>query len=525
MESQTKFEYESSAFTKLSHSQWTDYFLSVPIDESELDVITREIEILKPEVRELLSSQGDDETSKRKVLLIQLLISLGLAFHFENEINDILEHAFPKLDVFKIFTGDDGKFEQSLTGDAKGILSLYEAAHLGTTTDYILDEALRFTSSHLKSLLAGETCQPHMLRLIRNTLYLPQRWNMEAVIAREYITFYEQEEDHDKMLLRLAKLNFKLLQMHYIKELKTFIKWWMALDLTSKWPSQFRERIVEALLAGLMMYFEPQFSDGRVIAAKFTYLLTILDDACDHYFSIDELTRLVDCVERWSPDGVDTLGDISRTVFKLMLDVFDEIESGVRSKGSSFHLKEMLEELKTLVRANLDLVKWAQGKQVPSFEEHVEVGGIALTSYATLMYSFVGMGETIGKEAYEWVRSRPRLIKSLAAKGRLMDDMTDFENDMSNGFAANAINYYMKQFVVTKEEAMLECQKMIANINKIINEELLKTTVVSPRVLKQTLNFGRLLELLYTKSDDIFNCSEGKLKEYVVTLLIDPIRL
>ncbi|CAH8276920.1 unnamed protein product [Arabidopsis lyrata] len=241
--------------------------------------------------------------------------------------------------------------------------------------------------------------------------------------------------------------------------------------------------------------------------------------------SLDELTRLVDCVERWILDGVDTIGDISRTVFKLMLDVFDEIERGVRSKGSSFHLKEMLEELKTLVRANLDLVKWAQGKQVPSFEEHVEVGGIALTSYATLMYSFVGMGETVGKEAYEWVRSRPRLIKSLAAKGRLMDDMTDFENDMSNGFAANAINYYMKQFVVTKEGAILECQKMIANINKIINEELLKTTAVSPRVLKQALNFRRLLEVLYTKSDDIFNCSEGKLKEYIVTLLIDPIRL
>ncbi|CAE5978060.1 unnamed protein product [Arabidopsis arenosa] len=342
----------------------------------------------------------------------------------------------PRVGVFKRFTKDDGKFEQSLAGDAKGILSLYEAAHLGTTTDYVLDEALRFTSNHLKSLLAGGTSQPHILRLIRNTLYLPQRWNMEAVIAREYITFYEHEEDHDKMLLKLAKLNFKLLQLHYIKELKIFIKWWMALDLTSKWPSQFRERIVEAWLAGLMMYFEPQFSDGRVIAAKFTYLLTILDDVFDHYFSIDELTRLLVCVE-----------------------------SGVRSKGSSFHLKEMLEELKTLVRANLDLVKWARGNRVPSFEEHVEVGGIAITSYATLMYSFVGMGEIVGKEPYEWVRSRPRLIKSLAAKGRLMDDMTDFENDMSNGFAANAINYYMKQFVVTKEGAMLECQKMIANIN------------------------------------------------------------
>jgi len=136
----------------------------------------------------------------------------------------VMHRSLLVLGVFKRFTGDDGKFERSLTEDAKGILSLYEAAHLGTTTDYILDEALEFTSSHLKSLLVGGMCRPHILRLIRNTLYLPQRWNMEAVIAREYISFYEQEEDHDKMLLRLAKLNFKLLQLHYIKELKTFIK-------------------------------------------------------------------------------------------------------------------------------------------------------------------------------------------------------------------------------------------------------------------------------------------------------------
>lgn len=126
-------------------------------------------------------------------------------------------------DVFKRFTGDDGKLEESLMGDAKAILSLYEAAHLGTTTDHILDEVLKFTSSRLETLLASGTCPPHISRLIRNTLYLPQRWNMEAVVAREYISFYEEEEDHDKMLLRFAKINFKLLQMHYIKELKTFI--------------------------------------------------------------------------------------------------------------------------------------------------------------------------------------------------------------------------------------------------------------------------------------------------------------
>ncbi|EFH39405.1 hypothetical protein ARALYDRAFT_332992 [Arabidopsis lyrata subsp. lyrata] len=508
MESQTTFKCESHAFTKLSHSQWTDYFLSVPIDELELGVITREIEILKPEVRELLSSHGDDETSKRKVLLIQLLLSLGLAFHFENEINDILEHAFRKLDdiigdekdlstisimfrvfrtyghnlssnVFKRFTGDDGKFEQSLTEDAKGILSFRS---LGNNDRLCIGRSIEVHIEPLEVFIGRRDVPASYLKAYKKHALFTSTLEHGSSNCKgiHYVLRTRRRSRQDATQISQAKFQVIAAALH--QRTQNFYQ----LDLTSKWPSQFRERIVEAWLAGLMMYYEPQFSGGRMTRAII--------------ISLDELTRLVDCVERWILDGVDTIGDISRTVFKLMLDVFDEIERGVRSKGSSFHLKEMLEELKTLVRANLDLVKWAQGKQVPSFEEHVEVGGIALTSYATLMYSFVGMGETVGKEAYEW-------------------------NDMSNGFAANAINYYMKQFVVTKEGAILECQKMIANINKIINEELLKTTAVSPRVLKQALNFRRLLEVLYTKSDDIFNCSEGKLKEYIVTLLIDPIRL
>lgn len=98
------------------------------------------------------------------------------------------------------------------------------------------------------------------------------------------------------------------------------------------------------------------------------------------------------------------------------------------------------------MRANLDLVKWARGNQVPGFDEYVEVGGITLTTYATLMYSFVGMGETVGKEGYEWVRSRPKLIKSLAAKGRLMDDVTDFEVKKKQFICINGYPLMLKFF-------------------------------------------------------------------------------
>lgn len=116
----------------------------------------------------------------------------------------------------------DGKFKECLTKDVKGLLSLYEAAQLGTTTEDILDEAMSFASSHLECL-AG-TCPPHISRLIQNALYIPQHYNAEILFATEYISFYEQEDVHNKVLLEFAKLNFKFFQLLWIQELKTLTK-------------------------------------------------------------------------------------------------------------------------------------------------------------------------------------------------------------------------------------------------------------------------------------------------------------
>ncbi|CAH2036179.1 unnamed protein product [Thlaspi arvense] len=209
----------------------------------EIDLLGREIEELKPQVSGMfMSSKGIDST-KKKILFIYLLVSLGLAYHFEDEIEESLKDGFTNMEemmtgeddlytvsvIFWVFrtyghnisSGDNGEFKECLTGDAKGILSLYEAAHMGTTTDYILDEALSFASSHLESLAANETCKPTLLRRIRNSLDQPQHMNMEIIVAKEYIRFYEQEEYCDKTLLKSAKLNFKFLQLHYLQELKT----------------------------------------------------------------------------------------------------------------------------------------------------------------------------------------------------------------------------------------------------------------------------------------------------------------
>ena len=54
-------------------------------------------------------------------------------------------------DIFKRFTNKEGKFNDSITNDVQGMLSLYEASHLMVHGDPILEEALALTRTNLQS--------------------------------------------------------------------------------------------------------------------------------------------------------------------------------------------------------------------------------------------------------------------------------------------------------------------------------------------------------------------------------------
>lgn len=127
------------------------------------------------------------------------------------------------IDAFERFKTEEGKFKQILAHDVRGMLQLYESAHLGLPSEDIMDEALTFTRHHL-GLLTGQETSPNLFEQIQRTLYRARYHNIEIMVAQQYISFYGQEKVHDKMLLKFAKLNFNFCQMHYTKELKIMTK-------------------------------------------------------------------------------------------------------------------------------------------------------------------------------------------------------------------------------------------------------------------------------------------------------------
>ncbi|ESQ55345.1 hypothetical protein EUTSA_v10027515mg [Eutrema salsugineum] len=541
-------------FKKLLPSPWTDHFHSVSVDVSEMDALRKEIDVLKPKVKnKLMSSHGIDSTKKR-ILMIYLLVSLGVAHHFEDEIDETLKEGFEKMEemmddeddlytvsimfwvirtynhyissnIFTRFKGDNGNFKESLKGDAKGILSLYEAAHLRTTKDCILDEALSFASNHLESLAASGTCPPHLSMRIQNALTLSQRWNMEMVAALEYITSYEQEKDHDGMLLKFAKLSFKLVQLQYLQDLKIITKWYKEQEFASKFPPYFRDRIVENYFFVLAVFFQPQLSRARIMCTQLFTILEIIDDTFDRYASLPEAKSLAKCLERWAPDhAMDKQPDYLKLMLNFILDTFEGFERELRAEGETDSVKATIEEFKILVKSEYIFAKWAHAVHVPSFEEYMEVGTVENASHAALACYIMCLGKMATKEDYEWLKSRPTLAMSLSIKLRLVNDITGFEDDMGRGYVMNAVNCYMKQYGVTKQEAVRDLLKMVADADKAINEEFLTTVNVSRLFLNAAKGYAKMISICYNGYEG-FTHPEVKINEYMTSLLVDQIRL
>ncbi|KAJ4872431.1 Terpenoid synthase 17 [Raphanus sativus] len=534
-----------------SPTLWGDHFLSVPLDVVEFNNLSREIEVtMKPKVRDMLTSfkNGDNE----RIRLIHLLMNLGIAYHFETGIDEILNDAFGKVDdiiakkddletistmfeVFRLrgyymscdafsrFKGEDGKFKESLAEDSRGMLQLYQAAHLGTPSEDIIDEALIFSRHHLESLTSNHAASvsPHLSTHIKNALCRARYHNLEILATREYISFYDQEEDHNETLLKFAKLNFNYCQLHYIQELKDLTKWWKDLDLASKLP-YIRDRIVEVFFGALTMYFEPRYSLGRIIVSKLTAVATVFNDTCDAYGTLAEVTSLVDAFQRWDLGDTEKLPSYIRIVFRSVFETLEEIDQEMRPRGRSRIVQLSVDEMKKLARAYLALSKWSRESHVPTFEEYMEIGmQTSMDQYAA--YSFIAMEDCDETQIFEWYNSKPKMMEALNGVFRIMNDISTYEQEIKRGEVATGLNCYMKQHEVTKEEAVGELNKIATDYYKIIMEEFLTTTAVPRPVLVRCLNVSRPIDLVYKESDKFTN--PGGLKDAIKSLFIHPIPL
>ncbi|KAG6404825.1 hypothetical protein SASPL_132401 [Salvia splendens] len=317
-------------------SIWGDFFLkydSDSVNTNITDAEQRELAKQKEMVRKMLSQTPDDST--RKLELIDEIQRLGVEYHFTTEIEESLKYIHDSYmqqnckdnddlrivalrfrllrqqgysvpcDVFSKFTDGEGNYEASLQNDVEGLLNLYEAAHLLTHGEGILDNAIEFCSYNLQASL-HKLADVSLSKRVNEALEMPNRWSLTRLGARKFISAYQKDESHNEILLNFAKLDFNLLQKLHQRELRVF--------------------------------FEPCYAKARRILLKCISMASIADDTYE-YATLDELRILTEAIQRWDVnETLENSPPYIQMLYRSLIKTYTEIEDEMEKTGESYRV-------------------------------------------------------------------------------------------------------------------------------------------------------------------------------------------
>lgn len=108
-----------------------------------------------------------------------------------------------------------------LINDVEGLLSLYEAANFRVHGEDILEEAFEFCQTHLNESIIQITMTTNasLAKRVDEALKLPIHKTLTLLGVKKFMSWYQQDETHNQMLLSLAKAEFNKLQKLHQKEL------------------------------------------------------------------------------------------------------------------------------------------------------------------------------------------------------------------------------------------------------------------------------------------------------------------
>lgn len=539
-------------------SIWGDHFINVSSNDMNTNPEVEErIETLKAEVEKLLMSNINAacKTIDEIVILIDQLQRLGVAYHFENKINEALQSIYNShansnydvdydhnnelyivalrfrllrqhgykvsADVLKEFKDEKGEFKAMLTNDARGLLCLYEASYLRVQGEDILEEACEFSRKHLKSLL------PHLSTSladqVKHSLEIPLHRGMPRLEARQYISIYEADNSaQNELLLELAKLDFNLLQAFHRRELSEISRWWKDIDFATKLPFA-RDRLVECYFWMLGVYFEPKYSITRKFMTKIIAIASVIDDIYDVYGTLEELKLFTHAIERWEVAAANELPKYMQVCYFALLGVVKEMEDKLVNKEPICCMHYAKEAIKGLVRSYFVEAKWFNCKYVPTFEEYMENSTMSSGYPMLAVEALVGIEDVaITKETLDWAISVPKIIRSSSLVARLDDDVHTYKVEQERGDAPSSVECYMQQYGVSEEEACNKIKEMVEIEWMHINQEIQDPNHPPLQWLLPPLNLARMMVVLYQNGDGYTN-SSGKTKDRIASLLVDRV--
>ncbi|KAK4401818.1 (-)-alpha-terpineol synthase [Sesamum angolense] len=455
---------------------------------------------LKEEVKKMLVQEKELSSVEELLELIDDLQRLGISYHYEDEINQMLgclyeqkygvgknnseeterdlystalefrllrERGFivPQA-IFDCFRNEKGDFDPSLGHDTKGLLQLYEASFLSTPGEKTLDLAENLPPIFCRKIL--------MKRLMRACRY----WS----------------PDVNRLVLELAKLDFNIVQTTHQQELKHVYEWWKQTGIAENLPFA-RDRMVECYFWTTGVFSHPQYSYPRIVTAKLNALITVIDDIFDVYATHQELQLFNNAIQRWDVEAMDQLPNYMRICYLALYNFINETAYEVLKQQGLLIIPHLRKSWADLCRTYLQEAEWHLRGYTPTMEEYMNNAWISISAPVILSHAYFLVANPIEKE-----------------------------DEVKRGDVPKSIQCYTNESGGSGEEAVEYIRIVIGETWKDMNQEafVAEDTPFPQDFVRIAADLGRMAQYMYQDGDGhgIQNCD---IKTRISTLLFHPI--
>ncbi|KAK2996200.1 hypothetical protein RJ639_025362 [Escallonia herrerae] len=486
-----------------------------------------------------------------KLELIDSIGKLGLQNLFEEEIKNALDtivsmknnHLSGKDDLYAtalwfrllrqhgysvsqdVFAAFIDKFMESTPSNVKAILELFEASHLAFEGENTLHEAKNFTSGILNSI--NLNINDKLTKQVCDALELPLHWKVGWYDVRRQILLHENEANNTNYaLIKLAKLNFNLVQATHQKELQEVSRWWTDLTDSTESLSFARNRLVESYLWAVGVAFEPQYGSFRKWLAKVIKLIIVIDDVYDIYGTLQELEYFTTVVRRWDTEETNKLPECMLICFQTLCEITNEIASEIKKeRGCNSVLPHIQKVWADYCQALLVEAKWYSKHYTPSLQEYLHNGWMSSSGTVLSLHAFIFVTPEVAVDATFFLKNVQDLVYSTSLIIRLCNDQGTSAAELERGDSPSSILCYMQEARVSEELARKHIRRIIINAWKQINNQyIIQTPTVLQPFIKCSINTARVAHFIYQNGDG-FGVQDRETRDQVLSLLIEPLVL
>ncbi|XP_058751554.1 myrcene synthase, chloroplastic-like [Vicia villosa] len=505
------------------------------------EIYAKKLIVLREEVRMMFNKM---ENEVDQLEFIDVLQRLGVDYHFNNEIRNMLDNIYNtqtsnlknnnlyvtalkfrllrqhgydiSTDVFVCFRDEMLDLKTDHAIDVEGMLSMYEASFHSFEDETILDEARDFTIKFLKDYLNKHGDDDVMSILISHAFEIPLHLRISRSEAQWFIDQYQKNKNMSPILLQFAKVDYNILQSIYQEELKYDSRWWKGTGYEEKLTFA-RDRIVENYIWSVGTNFNPNSGYFRKYTTKILSLITTLDDVYDVYGTLEELELFTEAIDRWDLNGMDSLPNYMKICFEPIYNFVNELAFDVQNKSGCDITPHLKKAWIDLCKTYLVEAKWYHIGSTPNFEEYLENAWKSIGSAVILIHGFC----YFQPEDSVCVEENLNIIHFSATILRLANDLGTYKRELETGDIPKSIQLYMNENDASETEAREYVKSLILTLWKKMNKEA-HTSSFSRSFVDISINLARMSLFMYLRGD-AHTVQDSDVKNRVVSLIFQHV--